>query len=163
MFCIGSACQLFFHFFFPLFSLSHLMKRSEQDLGAAQGSHCECMVQYDVMISIHINMKHQNQKVKTYIWFETNTLAKDKIEKKPRDTESSHRINSSMGHCKQKHYLFWFPISFLELEAESGNSLSLIAPKKLAAAASLQGAWKLGNLPDTQEALNTCKGWNTHI
>ena len=35
MFCTGSAYQLFFHFFFPLFSLSHLMKRSEQDPGTA--------------------------------------------------------------------------------------------------------------------------------
>jgi hypothetical protein len=34
-FCTRSACQLFFHFFFPLFSLSHLMKRSEQDPGTA--------------------------------------------------------------------------------------------------------------------------------
>ena len=35
VFCTGSACQLFFHFFFPLFSLSHFMKRSEQDPGTA--------------------------------------------------------------------------------------------------------------------------------
>ena len=68
-----------------------------------------------------------------------------------------------MSHFKQKHYLFWFPMSFLELEAESGNSLSLTAHKKLAVATSLQGAWKLGSLADTQEALNTSKGWNTHI
>ena len=86
VFCIGSACQLFFHFFFPLFSLSHLMKRSEQGPSASQGSHYECMVQYYVMISIHINMKHQHQMVKTYIRVETKTLAKNEIEKKPRDT-----------------------------------------------------------------------------
>ena len=62
------------------------MRRSEQDPSAAQGNHYECMVQYDVMISIHINMKHQHQMVKTYTRVETKTLAKDETKKKPRDT-----------------------------------------------------------------------------
>ena len=71
---------------FPLFSLSYWMKRSEEDPGAAQGSHCECMVQYDVIISIYINMKHQQKMVKTYTSVETKHTGKRRNREETKDT-----------------------------------------------------------------------------